>query len=147
MSLLMRLEFPRTLIIITVAGCLGIKNVPRIKTLAFFFERRHHICVQLRDPKKDFIFNFDDKTKNLWTVWISCKINQHYSTPKKMRWANAHLNLCKLLETELRLAQRLTQLLQLGSAKFKQFKDFSFYHRSTSFERSSSSFNLAVPIN
>ena len=30
------------------------------------------------------------------------------------------------------------------SAKFKLFKDFSLYRRSTSFERSSSSFNLAV---
>ena len=85
--------------------------------------------------------------KNLWTVWISRKINQHFSTSEKMSWANAHLNLCKLLETELRLAQRLSQLLLLRSAKFKLFKDFSFYHRSTSFERSSSSFNLAVHVN
>ena len=71
------------------------------------------LVVQLRDPKNDFIFNFnfDDKMKNLWTVWISCKINQHYSTPEKMSWANAHLNLCKLLETELRLTQRLAQFL------------------------------------
>ena len=66
------------------------------------------------------------------------------NTPEKMSWANAHLNMCKLIETELRLAQRLTQLLYLGSSKFKLFKDSSFYHRSTSFEQSSSSFNLAV---
>ena len=34
--------------------------------------------VQLRDPKNNFIFNFnfDDKMKNLWTVWISRKINE-----------------------------------------------------------------------
>ena len=72
-----------------------------------------HPEVQLRYPKNDFIFNlnFNDKMENLWTVWISCKINQHYSTPEKMSWGNAHLNLCKLLETELRLAQRITQLL------------------------------------
>ena len=65
--------------------------------------------VQLRDPKNDFIFNFnfDDKVKDLWTVWILRKINQHYSNSEKMSWANAHLNLCKLLETELRLAQLL----------------------------------------
>ena len=69
--------------------------------------------LQLRDPKNDFIlnFNFDDKMKKLWTVWISCKINQHYSTHERMSWAKTHSNLCKLLETELRLAQRLTQLL------------------------------------
>ena len=74
------------------------------------------LSVQLRDPKNDFIFNFnlDDEMKNLWTVWISRKIwvlltrlDQHCSTPEKMSWANAHLNLCKLLETELRLAQLL----------------------------------------
>ena len=72
-----------------------------------------HYHIQLKDPKNDFIFNFnfDDKMKNLWTVWISRKINQHYSTPEKMSWANANLNLCKLLETELRLAQILNQLL------------------------------------
>ena len=28
-------------------------------------------------------------------------------TPEKLSWANAHLNLCKLLETELRLTQLL----------------------------------------
>ena len=76
--------------------------------------------VQLRDSKNDFIFNFnfDDKMKNLWTVWISHKIwvlwtrlDQHCPTPEKMSWANTHLNLCKLLETELRLAQRLAQHL------------------------------------
>ena len=46
MSLLMRLEFHRKLIIIFMAGYLGIKNLPRIKTLyilAFLFERRHHL--------------------------------------------------------------------------------------------------------
>ena len=93
-------------------------------TGTLIWDTRSWICVpkrkfqnilplQLRDLKNDFIFNFnfDDKMKILWIVWISCKINQHYSTPEKMSWANAHLNLCKLLETELRLAQRLTQLL------------------------------------
>ena len=59
--------------------------------------------IQLRDHKNDFIFNFnfDDKMKFFWTVWISRKINEYCSTPEKMCWANAHLNLCKLLETEL----------------------------------------------
>ena len=34
--------------------------------------------VQLWDPKNDFIFNFnfDNKMKNLWIVWISRKINK-----------------------------------------------------------------------
>ena len=73
----------------------------------------HNCWIQLRDPKNDFIFNFNfhDRMKNLWTVWISHKINQHYSTPEKMSLANVHLTLCKLLETELRLAQRLAQML------------------------------------
>ena len=84
------------------------------------------LIVQLRDPKNDFIFNFNfvDKMKNLWTVWISCKINQHYSTPEKMSWANAHLNLCKLLETELRLAQRLAQLTLTTVSLWLEFLNF-----------------------
>ena len=59
-----------------------------------------------------------------------------------------------MLESELTLADQ-TEILLLSvqlmretefglSAKFKLFKDFSLYRRSTSFERSSSSFNLAV---
>ena len=35
---------------------------------------------------------------------------------------------------------------ELESAKFKLFKDFSFYHRSTSFEQIGSSYNLAVQL-
>ena len=84
------------------------------------------VLLQLRDPKNDFIFNFnfDDKIKNLWTVWILRKINEYYSTSEKMSWANAHLNLCKLLETELRLAQRLAQLTLTTVSLWLEFLNF-----------------------
>ena len=41
------------------------------------FEQFKFSALKLQDLKNDFIFNFDDKMKNLWTVWILCKINQH----------------------------------------------------------------------
>ena len=59
-----------------------------LKTLKYFVVKKNYMGissnagekdnVQLRDPKNDFIFNFnfDDKMKNFWTVWISRKINQ-----------------------------------------------------------------------
>ena len=48
--------------------------------------------LQLRDPKNDLIFNFnfDDKMKNLWTVWISRIIDEYYYTPETMSWENTH---------------------------------------------------------
>ena len=103
--------------------------------------------LQLRDPKNDFIFNFNfnDKMKSLWTVWISCKINQHYWL---YCWED-ELSKCSLKTVQVardwaKTCSETYSALVTLNAKFKLFKDCSFYHRSTSFEQSSSSFKLAV---
>ena len=63
-----------------------VAKIPQKSVLKFIYsEKATKFCkifilllttVQLRDPKNDFIFNFnfDNKMKNLWTVWISRKI-------------------------------------------------------------------------
>ena len=105
-------------------------NLIRILSCKFTYIR-HFVTnlLQLRDLKNDFIFNFnfDDKLKIFEKFEFRAKsMNTTLHTPEKMSWAKAHLNLCKLLETELTLSQLMRETEFGLSDKFKLFKDFYY---------------------
>ena len=135
--------------------------------------------LQLKDPKNDFNFNFDfdNKMKNLWTVWISRKIHKKwyflknfkavlvvscslwaehilswatltYQGPAEICWAQwikTKIIVCRpLCSVGFKKAESSDWIEIFEPSKFKLFKNSLVYHRSRSFERSCSSFNLAV---